>query len=1357
MKKLFLLLLLIFGLGVSAQGTVPSYPTIKLTKTTLGTKLDSTLVIGTNGTVKHFPISGIKGTTNLNQLATPTNVIIYSDTGTDAAIPLVTDTNAGAQPPSSKIKLDGIATGATANDTDANLKNRANHTGAQAITTVTGLQPALDGKVDKVAGKGLSTEDYTTVEKEKLSGIANGATANQTDTYLLNRVNHSGTQPISTVTGLQPSLDTKVDKVGGKSLLSDTEITRLSGLSNYTHPANHPPSIITQDPSNRFVSDAEKAAWNAKQSGLGYPAENASNKNTANGYAGLGADGKLISSQLPSITISDTFVTGSQAAMLAVIAETGDVAVRTDLNKSFILKGTNPAVLADWQELLTPTSAVTTVFGRNGAITAQTGDYTADQITETATRKFQSANQQTFNDATSSIQSQLNAKVSNATHTGDATGSTALTVRGINGTLLSGLSTGILKNTTTTGVPVIAVARTDYAEPTTALATGILKNTTTTGAHTIAGAIDFPVLNQNTTGTASTITGNIAESQVTGLVSDLSNKQNNIGYTTENSANKSDSYMVSSSTTYTSTKALVEGLGTKQNTLTNPVTGTLTVGTLPKASGTSTLTNSLVSESGSLVTTNGYVKVPNSTGGIINGNSGERLMSLSGWSASPNMNRDIVIGNVQLEARIQVVLTGSFGVGNAQGCVIKEFEIGANQNNVMFENRGAVTYAAGSILTQYAIGDFYWDATNSVYAIRISKLITATTSNLRVKILMQNINSVDAILPNITISSEYTATALTRNFVNLPNNTGVGTASLQTGASYIPIVPVSNLHIAENTTATNTTAGHTIEQAGTGDAVTQYLLTGVQRWVIGIDNSDGDKFKIAAGELGTADKVIIDPTSSDVGITGRVSSGTTVLNNLPPTANNHLVRWDYLKSVLPTTYTQTVYVNNINPNSATIFDLNNPPTVNNNALKTDVNNLYIGSDASAWVYNGSIYVTKTDTAATSNFFITGTNIDLGNSKTANASRMGTITAPAFIKTGGTGSEFLKANGTVDATAYSPTSHTHSSTTVTPSTVDGNTDRGVLFSSFSNSLGSVNFPTSAGITIETRRSAPSSSSVGTFQTYSSNTSSDENFYFRKVNNYSSVEVWSAWRKVLHEGNFSTYALPIGGGTLTGDITGTKFIKSGGTAAQFLKANGDSDGTVYATLDSPNFTGIPNVPTAALGTNSPQAASCAFVRANAVNTLTAQIIGGQKTFTSAQTLFDGGISAVGGASVSGVSATNSTSGIGIFSFNTSTGTGMQIWNDANGHGLIINGRVSASGFNFIGQDNGTNTFTVNKTGYLTANLIKTSGFTVSTLPIGQPIGTMAYVTDALAPTYMATVAGGGSVVTPVFYNGTNWVSH
>lgn len=49
-----------------------------------------------------------------------------------------------------------------------------------------------------------------------------------------------------------------------------------------------------------------------------------------------------------------------------------------------------------------------------------------------------------------------------------------------------------------------------------------------------------------------------------------------------------------------------------------------------------------------------------------------------------------------------------------------------------------------------------------------------------------------------------------------------------------------------------------------------------------------------------------------------------------------------------------------------------------------------------------------------------------------------------------------------------------------------------------------------------------------------------------------------------------------------------------------------------------------------------------------------------------------------------------------------------------------------------------------------------YTVSTLPTGV-VGMNAYVTDALTPTYLVAVVGGGSVVTPVFYNGSAWVAH
>lgn len=73
---------------------------------------------------------------------------------------------------------------------------------------------------------------------------------------------------------------------------------------------------------------------------------------------------------------------------------------------------------------------------------------------------------------------------------------------------LSTSITGLLKGNGT--AMSAATAGTDYSAGTSALATGILKSTTTTGALSIAVAADFPILNQNTTGTAANVTGTVA-------------------------------------------------------------------------------------------------------------------------------------------------------------------------------------------------------------------------------------------------------------------------------------------------------------------------------------------------------------------------------------------------------------------------------------------------------------------------------------------------------------------------------------------------------------------------------------------------------------------------------------------------------------------------------------------------------------------------------------------------------------------------------------------------------------------------------------------------------------------------------
>ena len=75
----------------------------------------------------------------------------------------------------------------------------------------------------------------------------------------------TGTAPLQvSSTTVVPNLNASM--VSGFTVGTNVPANAVFTDTVYTHPANHPPSIITQDANNRFVTDAEKATWNAKGS-----------------------------------------------------------------------------------------------------------------------------------------------------------------------------------------------------------------------------------------------------------------------------------------------------------------------------------------------------------------------------------------------------------------------------------------------------------------------------------------------------------------------------------------------------------------------------------------------------------------------------------------------------------------------------------------------------------------------------------------------------------------------------------------------------------------------------------------------------------------------------------------------------------------------------------------------------------------------------------------------------------------------------------------------------------------------------------------------------------------------------------
>lgn len=229
--------------------------------------------------------------------------------------------------------------------TDTLFLEGATGKGFHRFTPTQALKDSLFLKVDKVTGKSLLADTEIT----RLLGMATGATANRSD---------AATDAL---------LADKVDKVAGKSLLSDTEITRLLSMATgatanstdaqlrdrSTHTGTQAPGTIVQDASNRFVTDSEKAVWDAKQNALGYTPENVANKGVT--YASLNEFGVIPNSQIPPLALVQTFVRGSEADMLLLsTAEQGDVCIRTDLSKTFILTDANYNMLSSWKELLSP-------------------------------------------------------------------------------------------------------------------------------------------------------------------------------------------------------------------------------------------------------------------------------------------------------------------------------------------------------------------------------------------------------------------------------------------------------------------------------------------------------------------------------------------------------------------------------------------------------------------------------------------------------------------------------------------------------------------------------------------------------------------------------------------------------------------------------------------------------------------------------------------------------------------------------------------------------------------------------------------------------------------------------------------
>ena len=88
----------------------------------------------------------------------------------------------------------------------------------------------------------------------------------------------------------------------------------------------------------------------------------------------LGAGGKIDKKYLPPIAITEPFAVSSEEEMLALNCQKGDVAIRSDESKSYILKTVPASKLENWLELQSPDCKINSVNGKIGAVVLTTAD-----------------------------------------------------------------------------------------------------------------------------------------------------------------------------------------------------------------------------------------------------------------------------------------------------------------------------------------------------------------------------------------------------------------------------------------------------------------------------------------------------------------------------------------------------------------------------------------------------------------------------------------------------------------------------------------------------------------------------------------------------------------------------------------------------------------------------------------------------------------------------------------------------------------------------------------------------------------------------------------------------------------------
>lgn len=495
-------------------------------------------------------------------------------------------------------KLAGIATGATANSSDATLLARANHTGTQAIATVSGLQTALDGKVDENAAITGATKTKVTYDAKGL--VTAGADATTADIAASTNKNY--------VTDAQLVV---IGNTSGTNTGDQTSVTGNAGTATALQTARNINGVAFDGTANITVTAAAGTLSGATLA------------------AGVTASSLTSVGTLTSLTVSDTIQAAAASNYTSILG--GVDLNETDPGTSGVqyyagnlmtfLDGTcrfNLSILKDfripsdhmfsWSSQADNFAAADTGLSRNAAGILEINNGTAGTFRDLKARAG------TFSGALSATNLSGTNTGDQTSVTGNAGTATALqTARNINGVAFDGTAniTVTAAAGTLSGATLAAGVTASSLTSVGTLTSLAVTNGITAATGVFSGAISASNLSGTNTGDQTTITGNA------GTATALQTARNINGVAFDGTAN----ITVTSAAGTLTGATLNSGVTASSLTSVGTLTGLTMGGTLAMGTNNITSTGSL-GTTGSRLTKGWFtdLEVTNAITGSVTGN-----------------------------------------------------------------------------------------------------------------------------------------------------------------------------------------------------------------------------------------------------------------------------------------------------------------------------------------------------------------------------------------------------------------------------------------------------------------------------------------------------------------------------------------------------------------------------------------------------------------------------------------------------------------------------------------------------------------------------------------------------------------